>query len=282
MTNMKIGIIGGGAMGLLFGAYYGQNHEVTVFTKRKQQAQAIEIQGIRLVCEDNDFTSSVKSQSGIYDLDDKNLVIVAVKQYDIEDLLPILHAIPKKTMLCFVQNGMGHLKWLDALPQTNIFLGTVEHGATRLDDRTVSHNGIGTTNIATFRGERAMETFPEAGHPFFPLRIRNDYREMLHAKLMANALINPLTALFKVKNGKLVSNHYYYQIFQQLYKEISMLFPLQSKTDMLTEIEKICQKTKDNTSSMLKDIEEGRKTEVDAILGYILEEARQKASNCPL
>jgi 2-dehydropantoate 2-reductase len=37
----------------------------------------------------------------------------------------------------------------------------------------------------------------------------------------------------------------------------------------------ICKNTAQNKSSMLRDIEEGRKTEIDAILGYVLAEAKK-------
>lgn len=41
-------------------------------------------------------------------------------------------------------------------------------------------------------------------------------------------------------------------------------------------------KTTLNKSSMLKDMEAGRPTEIDAILGYIIEEAKKKKQSVPI
>ena len=45
---MKIGIIGTGAMGCLFGGYLSRRADVTLLTHRKQQAQAIEETGLSI------------------------------------------------------------------------------------------------------------------------------------------------------------------------------------------------------------------------------------------
>ncbi|MDG3043859.1 2-dehydropantoate 2-reductase N-terminal domain-containing protein [Bacillus sp. B6(2022)] len=43
---MKIGIIGGGAIGLLCASYLSEHHDITLFTRRKQQAEEIRALGI--------------------------------------------------------------------------------------------------------------------------------------------------------------------------------------------------------------------------------------------
>lgn len=267
-------------MGLLFGAYLGQSHEVTIFTRRNEQAQKIKEMGIKLLLQDSDEkVIKTDARIGNSDIYDQDIVIIAVKQYDLSHLFPLLMSIPKETPLCFIQNGMGHLELLNTLPHKTIFVATVEHGAKRMDDRTVSHNGIGQTNLAVYRGmfERA-EWFPQSLNPAFRIILHEDYRTILINKLMANALINPLTVIFRVKNGRLVDNPYYYELLKLLFEEIYTLFPLTDKETSFNSVIHICINTKNNTSSMLKDIQEGRKTEIDAILGYILKVAERKGA----
>ena len=47
-------------------------------------------------------------------------------------------------------------------------------------------------------------------------------------------------------------------------------------------MKQVCRITAGNRSSMLKDLENGRQTEIDAILGYVLHEAQQTKQDCPM
>ena len=49
----------------------------------------------------------------------------------------------------FVQNGIGHMDSVKNTELPHVAFATVEHGARRVDDRTVSHNGVGMLTIAT-------------------------------------------------------------------------------------------------------------------------------------
>lgn len=280
---MKIGIIGGGSIGLLLGAYYGIDHEVTIFTNRKEQADSIKSKGIQLVSQRGESIAKVHSTNETNELNDQDFIFIAVKQYDIKQVLTTLSMLSEAVSLCFVQNGMGHIDALHTLPQQKICIGTVEHGAARLDDRTVSHNGIGKTNVAIFRGNsHILKDFPTTAHAAsFPIAHHQNFEEMLLGKLLANAVINPLTAIFNVKNGELISNPFFYQVFRTLYNETVNVFPSLQNDNSFSEIKNICMNTKNNTSSMLKDIQEGKQTEVDAILGYILKTAEAKDIHVP-
>ncbi|MBO1004924.1 2-dehydropantoate 2-reductase [Pseudogracilibacillus auburnensis] len=281
---MKIGIIGGGAVGLLFGAYFGTEYDVTIYTRSSKQAEKINEQGLQLSKQGNFSNIPLKANANFAKMEAQNLIIVAVKQYDLESLLPILKKISANIPLLFIQNGMGHLQKIDQLADfTTIYIGTVEHGVQRLTERSIIHTGIGKTNIGIFRGGIDQLTlFPHVADKHFPVYMQADSIDMLQRKLIANALINPLTAVFNVKNGHLLNNPFYYRVFTKLYTEISILFPELHKSGIMNEVESICASTKDNTSSMLKDIKEGRKTEIDAILGYIIEQGGMKGHSMPL
>ena len=46
---------------------------------------------------------------------------------------------------------MGHLKWFDRI-KGDIYVGSIEHGAMKINANQVVHTGIGSTKIALFRG----------------------------------------------------------------------------------------------------------------------------------
>lgn len=274
---MKIGIIGAGAVGLLMGVYFQSKYNVTMYTRSFDQATLIKQKGVELTCENTVKVIEVDASGHYLHIDEQDFIIIAVKQYDLLGLIPILQQLPNHIPILFIQNGMGHLQLLEKLSQSKIFLGTVEHGVLKTSPRTIVHTGIGKINIAIFRGDtKEFDLFPTIKQVNFPILFQNDYRVMLEKKLLANALINPLTAMLNVKNGQLLENPFYYEILLDIYKEIFPLFSGLHYDETLREIESICKSTKDNTSSMLKDIKQGRKTEVDAILGYIIDRAQLK------
>ncbi|MCJ8006167.1 2-dehydropantoate 2-reductase [Lederbergia wuyishanensis] len=278
---MKIGIIGGGAVGLLFGAYLSYYHDVSIFTKTNKQAQLLTKHGVTILRENTKNTCTVIGFNEYENIECQDFIIVAVKQYDLDSLIEVFNNIPITTPILFIQNGMGHLQLLDALPHSFILVGTVEHGVIRIDYETINHTGIGKTNIAVYRGKSEFEKFPSINDSFFPIQFQTNFKNMLHSKLIANALINPLTAIYQVPNGKLIENPYYYETFLMLFNEILPLFPEMDEKATLKEVASICKKTKYNTSSMLKDIKEGRRTEIDAILGYIIEQGNKNGQALP-
>jgi 2-dehydropantoate 2-reductase len=280
---MRVGIIGAGSIGLLFAAYMSKVTEVTLYTKTHEQAAEINKNGIVLKIRGGQTVSIVNAQSISEWMGGEDLTIIAVKQYQLQAIMERINQLPiiPKSLL-FLQNGMAHLKQLETIPLTNTFVGSVEHGALKENLYTVSHNGEGTTNVAVYKGDYAvLEEFLFLAPPEFPIDVKEDFYQMMLNKLMVNAVVNPLTAILHVKNGELIKNHHYFHVLKNLFSEISTILNLENREKHLQQIIDICHNTSDNRSSMLKDIEAHRKTEVDAILGYILEEARNNKMKAP-
>lgn len=213
----------------------------------------------------------------------EELSIICVKQYHLRELfreISIQHNHP----ILFLQNGMGHLKWIADLQLHSVLVGTVEHGAFRKNEHTVIHTGRGITKLACYHGsnDEFIRSLIEPFDQVFPFQIEKDYKEMLQKKLVVNSIINPLTAILKVRNGVLLENQYYFQMFEALFSEISGILRLENGEAYYHHVVSVCKNTNKNRSSMLRDLEEGRPTEVDAILGYLLEEAKKINVQAPL
>lgn len=98
-------------------------------------------------------------------------------------------------------------------------------------------------------------------------------------KLAANCLINPLTALHQCKNGELVDlpewSHYLKTVPEEVARVASLSVGNESPLEIYaSSLRNFCQvvveATRDNRSSMLQDVNGGRKTEIDALNGYII------------
>ncbi|MBO0994268.1 2-dehydropantoate 2-reductase [Bacillus sp. SD088] len=281
--EMKIGILGGGAVGLLFSTYLSLNHQVVLLTRTEAQARDINEKGIILSNSHKHIKQEVTANANFKELEKLDLTVIAVKQYNLVSLMKDLLTVPVETPLLFIQNGIGHIKLLETLPQETIYVGTVEHGVKKLAGNHIQHTGEGVTNIALFRGnQEEISCFPKSEAKAFPFCFHKNYKEIILAKLVANSVINPLTSILKVKNGSLIENPYYYEIFKSLHAEISSVFPEIDPNHSLEKVIYICRSTKENRSSMLSDMLEGRKTEIDAILGSVLEYAEKMDMILPL
>ena len=280
---MRVGIIGAGSIGLLFAAYLSRVFDVTVYTRSKEQAAEINQHNVLLQSGTEETIAKVKALP-IADWQGSDaLTIIAVKQYQLFSIIERLSQLPSMPEnILFLQNGMGHLKLLDDINTSNLFVGSVEHGALKENPYTVRHNGIGTTNVAVYKGDPGfLKMFASAVSNVFPITYQEEYFAMMEKKLIANAMINPLTAILQVNNGALIDNPFYYKVLQNLFSEITSVLNLEHPEEYWQHVIKICKKTRDNRSSMLKDIEAKRLTEVDAILGYLLEEANKQGKKFP-
>ena len=280
---MKVGIIGAGSIGLLFASYISRVFEVTIYTRTPEQAQKININGIILRNRGEEKVTMVKAQPIMEWQGREDLTIITVKQYQLPSVIKIInHLSPMPDHLLFLQNGMGHLKLLDEIGTKHLYVGSVEHGALKENSYTVSHNGKGVTNVAVFKGDAAsLQQFASALTGEFPLTFQENFYQMLVKKLIVNAVINPLTAILQVKNGKLIDNPFYFHAVQNVFAEIALILNLEKSDEYLQLVIDICKNTAENRSSMLKDMEANRLTEVDAILGYLLDEAERQEKRAP-
>ncbi|CAG9619814.1 2-dehydropantoate 2-reductase [Sutcliffiella rhizosphaerae] len=286
---MKIGIIGGGAIGLLFAFHLSKLFPVTLYVKRQSQLSLIQNNGITLI---NDSVNESREVSVTLwnpaTTLEEDVLIIAVKQYSLLNIIPSLKEIAKNKVVLFLQNGMSHLEMMESLHQPHLLVGVVEHGVKKKNDATVEWTGIGRTKIAamekyTFSKEIPFITsWADELKAVFPVEWNPDYYKMMIEKLLVNAVINPLTALFNVKNGELLKNPYFRETMKELFEEISFLISPMNRKSMWEHVVNICNSTSENWSSMQRDIIEGRKTEVDAILGYILIKAAKEEKKTPI
>lgn len=281
---MNIGIIGAGSIGLLFAAYLNNTFNITIYSKTTEQANLLNQRGLSLQKRGIEVNVKVKAVPISEWTGKDDLTIVAVKQYQMDSVITKLNNLPvKPKQLLFLQNGMGHVKLLENVEADHIFLASVEHGALKLDATTVRHNGEGVIYAAVYKGDQEkLQVFSQAAPAEFPIFIKDHYNEMLVNKLIANAVINPLTAILQVENGELIDNSYYFTVLKKLFVEISFVLNLDDPDRHLKNIINICKNTATNRSSMLKDLDAKQVTEVDAILGFVIEEAKKQGKDAPL
>ncbi len=264
---MKIVIFGAGAIGGLFGAHLAKAHDVTLIC-RKKQAQAINQNGLKITGL-SDIHVHPKAVSSLENLEVPDVLILTVKAYDteqaIQDARPL---IGPETKVVSLQNGLGNLETIASiLPDAAIIGGITSHGAILREPGMIEHTGKSYTlvddgTIASLLTEAGIET-----------KVSKNILVDIWYKAIVNAVINPIGTLMKDKNGLLIQDERFQAIARQIVSEgvtvagtmgiaLCPEYAWQKVIQVATE-------TSENICSMRKDIEQGRRTEIDTMNGAI-------------
>jgi 2-dehydropantoate 2-reductase len=189
-------------------------------------------------------------------------VIVLVKAYDTAAALHTARRL-KPTGIVSLQNGL-----IEAIPQ-----GVTTAAAYR-EGRRVVPVATGTT-LLPIGFEPLARQLRRAG---FESRVVRDIRSARLRKLLANVCLNPVTAVFRVRNGMLRKPPY--SIFAEaLALEAAPVLAAEglriSPRDAIRRVMDVAKATAGNRSSMLQDVLAGRRTENDHLTGALLRLARR-------
>ncbi|WP_062048540.1 2-dehydropantoate 2-reductase [Bacillus sp. JCM 19034] len=280
---MKVAVIGSGAIGMLISYYLKKNsQDVTLVVRRNEQLKQLQDQFLHMVYSDGE-TDKVKVKTCLFNdfiesIETFDVVIITVKAYD----WPLINKeLTKKRFsmkaILFLQNGMQHIQDLSHYIHTEVAVGVVEHGAKRINDYSVAHTGLGSIKWGYNQlGEQSLIRTSVSNIPLLQFEEVDDWYKVILEKMVVNICINPLTALFQVKNGELLNNDFIHSIMKKLFKEVIDVFELSNEDELWNYVCRICKRTKQNVSSMLADIQNGRKTEIEAIVGNVLKVGKEK------
>ena len=308
---IRIGFIGAGSIGSLFGGYLASirsdiySTEVILFC-RKNHADSINKNG--LVMYNGETILEIKNLKAFENLDDfkefclKELkytfdfIFLSTKTYDIETALSQYNKLVDKCKrLVILQNGIGNEEIVSKYCHENKIIRIVtSNGALLEKPGHVIHTGKGFTKI---------------GFPFYNVQDDEDKLELrllydllnfagLEAqmvddiikecweKIFVNIGINAFGALTRLKNGKLLENEGLKYLMGEAVKEAVEVAKMKNinlpKKDFIALTYDVAEKTSENKNSMLQDVLKGKKTEVDFINGRILKYANELDINTPL
>lgn len=280
---MKVEIIGAGAVGLLVASFLTEMQaNVRMITRTEHQAK--QLKENNLIRTNYDGTKSIFPINAATTLSsDADMIIVAVKYGQLQDVYRQLQLVKQCTPILFLQNGLAHYDEALQLAFHHIAFGSVQFGAQKMNPHHVAHKGIGLMKMAVARGEEHLFSSMAAySSERFPIDFEQDAEAMLLEKAWLNCFINPLTAVLQVSNGKLVQQEDTFQIMENLYKEMIVAFPQFADSFRLEQVVALCERTAENISSMRADLLAGRKTEIDTIAGAIIKRAQMERKQLPI
>ncbi len=281
---MKIGIVGPGAIGTFLAGVLGRENDVDLVGRKSLDIKKIEVIGKTKLETEVNYTDSVES------LSDKELVIVCTKSFDTEKAMASLsdHLSADSSVLS-LQNGLNNEEIIaDFVGERKTIGGITSNGVTYLEPGKVKHAGKGKTVIGQYpRGknekvEKVCSIFNKAG---LETTIDENILVKIWEKVIINSGINPITAILKIKNGVLVEDEYLTHLMEETVKESAAVaenYVDLDKEKMVEETKNVAERTSDNLSSMLQDIKNEKRTEVEQINGAIIEKAGEVGISSPV
>ncbi len=276
---MRLAIVGPGAIGSLAGAYWTKaGLDVTLVARAGRTAERLSSHGVQLSSAAGDFTVHPRVITDAAEIETPDVVFITVKAYDTETALRQHRLLfGPETLVISLQNGMGNVEILQKeLGRQRVLAASTINGAYIDEAGILHHVGVGGTNIGEWNGEMSgrlqrIVNVTQCGG--FPVSASNSIREILFAKLAINCAINPLTALLRLPNGHVARQPELDALAELAVQEVVKVAQAEAiALDAAALVQKtrdVAELTKDNHSSMLKDVLHGRLTEIDAICGYV-------------
>jgi 2-dehydropantoate 2-reductase len=266
----RIFILGAGAIGSVVGALLSKENEVTLIGD-KAQVDAVNSNGLSVLGDVNQ-TFHLRAETQIREIPKKTLIFLTTKAYDSESAMrSISNLLKEDTVVLVLQNGLGNedivrrvvngkvevLRGITTMAGEFFKAGEVRHwkGETFIEE------GTSSMDVADLLKACGLEA-----------TICKNIGDKIWCKVVINSVINPLTAIFRVRNRE-IGTETLAPVRHQITRECvnvgnaeGITFPQDLETWIGKEIAGYT-----NFSSMCQDLMKGKKTEIDFLNGKIVE-----------
>lgn len=302
LRTERVLVAGAGALGSVFGGFLRRAGTSVTLLGRAPHVDAIARDGLRIEgiwgehhVTGFDVATDVRELNGSFDL-----ILLPVKSYDTEEVArAVASLLAGDGFLLSLQNGLGNVEVLESIagPErtlgARVIFGAVvpEPGCARVtvfaDPTAIGALHAGRYPSRDAAAQRWAETISTAGVP----AVYTDRLESsLWAKVFYNAALNPLGALLGVHYGTLAEHDESRALMDAVIEEAFAVasaelveLPWRDAAAYRREFyDRLVPATYHHRSSMLQDLERGRRTEVDAINGAVWQRGAQRGIATPV
>ena len=287
---MKIAVLGGGAMGTLYGGYLSRKNDVTIVDVNTALIEKVKADGLKIA--EPDGSSAVYHPAITGDtkgMQPVDLVIVFVKAMFSESALENNRAlIGPDTYLMTLQNGSGHEDVLKRFADdAHVIIGTTQHNSAVVGLGEIRHGGSGMTHIGGLTGGSArLQSIADA---FTACGLEADcvenVQKLIWQKMFTNVSASVLTGVLQVPLGYIAQNPNAWAVCEALIREAVAVaagegldFDAEQK---IAEVREVCEKSPNGLTSIYADLHNGRRSEVDTISGSVVRASERNGVPAP-
>ncbi|WP_133128452.1 ketopantoate reductase family protein [Legionella nagasakiensis] len=284
-------IAGIGALGsVVAGCFHQTGVDVRLILKNEQQLSIYQQSELTILKAHSVFTACPEA-TVLDHLGDEPIdyLLCCVKAYDITGLLMRLKQnLHPNSIIILIHNGLGVLDEIKtSLPQSRVILGISTIGAYQESAFAVRAFLGGKFYLGQAIGQYTPKEIKSVCATFakakLPYQWVGNIQPILWEKFAINCCINLLTALFKCKNGDLL---FHKEILKNLSCEVTQVIRVYgmdlSAEELFHKVISVIESTTDNYSSMYKDIENNKQTEIYYLNEHLVKLAQQKKMRIPV
>ncbi len=289
---MNIAVIGAGGVGGYFGGKLANSQNDVTFFARGHHLEYMLKNGLEIKSIKGDFiVNPVKATSDYHELAGVDLIILSVKAWQVKDIAHHLKpVIGTNTMVLPLQNGISTSDELkEILPANNVLAGLCRIISKIESPGVINHFAIEPTivlgeinNHKSDRIIRLNEIFKNAG---FNSHIAGDIQVELWKKFIS-ICVSGLLAITRSSYGELRDLPETREMMHQLFKEIVNLahaYKINIKRDYADKLMEVIDTfAYDSTSSLSRDIIEGKPSELEYQNGSVVRLADKMAVDVPV
>lgn len=280
---MKICIIGAGAMGGVHGALLARiGHEVTLVDIWVEHVEAINRHGLKVLGIRGEHVVTVRAGTDARGVGPVDAAIVFTDSNATAQAARVAEQVLGPTGFALtLQNGIGNIEALTAvLGGDRVAAGVSMNSAACPGPGVVAYTNAGITALGELDGRRSERilalaaALDEAG---IGTELVADPLAHVWSKFVLNCGINVLTAVTQLRSGEMFRvpemNALQERVIDEILAVVERKGVRLADPDPRRTIREHC-RVRFNKPSMLQHVEQGRRTEIDAINGALVREAR--------
>lgn len=297
--DMKVAIYGAGAMGTVLGAYItNAGYQIDLINRNKDHVKGLKEHGAQIIGKIN-FTQEVHALLPEEMKDQYDIILLMTKQRYNQEIVDFLVPYVKDDgVICTMQNGLPELSVATIIGADRTIGCTMSWGATFLGNGKAELTSEPERNVLTFSigkyGNNPQDKFDyivELLNTMGEVKIEKNFIGARWSKLLVNAAFSGLSvvtgetfgAISKNKTSRLLALKAIKECIDVAHTDNITIEPIQGKdvVKLMNYNNKLkrafsmfilpiaMRKHKNIRSSMLRDIERNRKTEIYAINGVV-------------
>ena len=281
---MKIGIVGAGAMGSVYGGLFAAaGHDVWLVDIWREHVEAIRANGLTVSGASGERTVRPAATTSPAEAGPCELVVLATKMRDLDAAARSMGPmVGNDTAILAIQNGLGNQEILERILDGRDFLVGIAggFGASISKPGAVHHNGWDRVHIAEAAGGnsarllRIVDVWRGAG---FNADAYADPGPMIWGKYICNLAFSPVCAALSLRIGQVLDNPEARTLAEgcatEAYQVASAKGIKLEFSDPVQRVHEFGRVIPNAMPSMLLDMLAGRPTEIDALNGALVREA---------